>query len=97
MRDDLQKLVEALDGGAIEARPASLTQGSPLKVESLDAVMRVVMFEDPGTFKLWARRCSRLSRVFRFFRMHSWAHMADQAALHFEERERRATVRFRRA
>jgi hypothetical protein len=90
LSDSLQELVKALESGGYAA------PGEPLKVESLEPVMRVVTFEDPGMFRKWSKRCSRLSRITAFLRLRSWSHMFDQAALNFEDRAKKASIQFNR-
>lgn len=90
---NLQSLIDVLERGGYEAVRGELMGGSPLEVESLEPVMRCVTFEDPGTFRRWAKRCVRLSKIARFFRIHSWSHMFGQAAFHFEGRADRAMIR----
>lgn len=90
MMAHLDLLVKAMERSAYEAAPSSLVQGQPLIVEDLSPVMRCVTFEDPGYFKESALRMLRLRNIARFFRLHSLAHDLDLAAIHFEDRAKKA-------
>jgi hypothetical protein len=90
----MDSLIKALEIGGYDAAPGKLTQGQPLIVEDLSPVMRCVTFEDPGYFEQSALRMLRLRNVARLFRLRSLAHDFDQAALHFEDRAKKASIRF---
>lgn len=104
----LQKLVEALEKGDYNAAPAPLIQGSwgpdgppseyagPLQVESLEPYLRVVTFEDPGTYKLYANRFYKLMRLCRFLHLRSWAHMFDLAGGNAELRAKELEIKLRK-
>jgi hypothetical protein len=92
----LQKLVAALEKGGYEAEKCGLVSGQPLIVEDLAPIMKVVTYGDPGVYRDWERRCLRIAKVFRFFRMNNWAHMTEQAAYHFEDRKKYYSITLRK-
>jgi hypothetical protein len=92
----LQELVAALEKGNYEAQNVGLVSGQPLKIESLEPVMRCVTYGDPECYRRWEARCLRLAKVFRFFRMNNWASMIVDAAIHFEAQKKRYTIILRK-
>ena len=81
--DDLQKLVDALKAGGCEAASVNLSDGIPLKVESLETIMKCVTFLDPDYLHKLARWSARAARVCRFLRLRFWADLFFRAEGHF--------------
>jgi hypothetical protein len=84
---NVQKLVEALEAGGYNSAPSRLCEGQPLIVEDLNPTMHVTTFAPNPTsvgYLRDANRCFRLAKIARFFRLHSWAWLFQEAGAHFK-------------
>lgn len=92
----LQALVKALEAGGYDkpkAGPTTLLPGQPLKIESLEPVLKVATYGDPTRYKKFVKRCRWMSKLLFFFGARQWSALLYEAGLHFEKEAERLSVR----